>query len=296
MQETDVVAAAAHGAAAGGFRIALGVEYKGSRYCGFQRQQPGVPSVQQSLEAALSQVAGGEPITLRCAGRTDALVHASGQVVHFDTTVTRNARAWVMGANANLPSDIGVTWAQAMPPEFDARFSAMARRYRYVIYNDSIRPAHMGEEVTWDWRPLDAVRMQQAANYWVGTHDFSAFRARRCQAKSPVKTLHHLRCLRWGRFIILDVRANAFLHHMVRNFAGVLMSIGCGEQPIEWAKDVLEGRRRANGGVTADPHGLYLVQVEYPEQFSLPQRYLGPHFLSGLPDTFDQNTQPAAHF
>lgn len=276
--------AAADQAAAGVSRIALGVEYKGSRYCGFQRQRDGVPSVQEALEDALTRVAGGVPVALRCAGRTDALVHACGQVVHFDTPVQRTDFAWVMGANANLPPDISVTWAREMPAGFDARFSAMARRYRYVIYNDPIRPAHMAEEVTWNHRPLNVERMREAARHLVGTHDFSAFRAQQCQAKSPVKTIHHLELLRSGRFIVIDVRADAFLHHMVRNIAGVLMTIGAGERPVAWVREVLDSRERRKGGVTAHPYGLYLVQVDYPEAFPLPQRFLGPHFLSGLPD------------
>lgn len=277
--------AAAHEAAAGIYRIALGVEYKGSRYRGFQRQIKGVPSIQEALEKALGRVAGGAPVVLSCAGRTDAMVHASGQVVHFDTPVARSEHTWIMGANANLPNDISVTWAKAMPRHFDARFSAMARRYRYVIYNDPIRPAHLAEEVTWNHRPLDIQRMREAARCLVGTHDFSAFRARQCQAKSPVKTVHHLELIEHGRMIVLDIRANAFLHHMVRNISGVLMTIGAGERPVEWAQQVLEGRIRREGGVTAHPYGLYLVRVEYPEEFELPQRYLGPHFLSGLPDS-----------
>jgi len=265
-------------------RIALGVEYKGARYRGYQRQVDGVPSIQETLERALSRVAGGQPVSLTCAGRTDALVHASGQVVHFDTTVQRSPHAWVMGANANLPADISVTWAQPMPMGFDARFSAVSRRYRYVIYNDPIRPAHLAQEVTWNYRPLDIVAMREAAAMLVGTHDFSAFRASQCQAKSPVKTVHHLELLEFGRLIVIDIRANAFLHHMVRNIAGVLMTIGAGEQPVDWARQVLESRRREQGGVTAHPYGLYLVHVEYPAQFDVPERYLGPHFLSGLPD------------
>jgi tRNA pseudouridine38-40 synthase len=270
-------------AAAGVYRIALGVEYKGSRYRGWQRQREGVRSVQETLERALSEVAA-EPITLECAGRTDASVHASGQVVHFDTRVERPLIAWVMGANANLPGDISVCWAKVMPADFHARFKACARRYRYVIYNDPVRPAHMAEEVTWNHRPLDVGRMREAARLLVGTHDFSSFRALKCQAKSPIKTVHHLNVIEHGRFIVLDVRANAFLHHMVRNFAGVLMTIGAGERPVEWVSEILAARDRRAGGVTAHPYGLYLVQVEYPEPFELPQRYLGPHFLSALPD------------
>ncbi|WP_259756276.1 tRNA pseudouridine(38-40) synthase TruA [Pseudomonas sp. GCEP-101] len=278
-----VPSAAAESAAVGVSRIALGVEYKGARYRGWQRQEDGVPSVQAALEKALSKVAD-EPVSLMCAGRTDAAVHASGQVVHFDTAVARPLKAWIMGSNANLPGDISVTWAKVMPAHFHARFSAMARRYRYVIYNDPIRPAHQAEEVTWNHRPLDVSRMREAARALVGTHDFTSFRAVQCQAKSPVKTVHHLEVIEHGRFIVLDIRANAFLHHMVRNFAGVLMTIGAGERPVEWAAEVLAARDRRAGGVTAHPYGLYLVRVEYPEEFVLPERYLGPHFLSSLPD------------
>lgn len=272
-------------AAPGVSRIALGIEYKGARYRGWQRQESGVPSVQAALEKALSQVAA-EPVSLMCAGRTDAGVHASGQVVHFDTRVERPLKAWIMGGNANLPPDISVTWARVMPAEFHARFKAFARRYRYVIYNDPIRPAHLAEEVTWNHRPLDVARMREAAAHLVGTHDFTSFRAVQCQAKSPVKTVHHLEVIEHGRFIVIDVRANAFLHHMVRNFAGVLMTIGAGEREPGWVAEVLAARDRRAGGVTAHPYGLYLVQVEYPPEFELPQRYLGPHFLSALPQSF----------
>lgn len=269
-------------------RVALGVEYKGSRYRGFQRQAENVASIQACIEQALSRVAGGIQVSVVCAGRTDAAVHASGQVVHFDTQIQRPMHAWVMGANATLPKDISVTWAKQMPDDFHARFSAVARRYRYVIYSDPIRPAHMAEEVTWNHRRLDVEKMRQAAQFFLGTHDFSAFRASQCQAKSPVKTVHHLNVIELGRFIVLDIRANAFLHHMVRNIAGVLMAIGAGEKPVDWAKQVLQQKDRRNGGVTAHPYGLYLVQVEYPEKFEVPERYLGPHFLSGFMDISDQ--------
>ena len=255
-----------------------------------ERMEPEIrkaSAAMDALESALSGIADA-PVSVTCAGRTDRGVHARMQVVHFDTSVERSMHAWTMGANMNLPADISVTWAKVMPAHFHARFSAMARRYRYVIYNDPIRPAHMAEEVTWNHRPLDIVRMRQAAEGLVGCHDFSAFRANQCQAKSPVKTIHHLQLIQCGRLIVLDIRANAFLHHMVRNIAGVLMTIGAGERPVEWVREVLEGRQRRKGGVTAHPYGLYLVQVDYPEAFDLPQRYLGPHFLSGLPDCRQQ--------
>ncbi|WP_205340320.1 tRNA pseudouridine(38-40) synthase TruA [Denitrificimonas caeni] len=281
--------AAAQVAAAGDFRIALGVEYKGSNYHGFQLQAAGTPSVQGHLEEALQHINADLPVRLSCAGRTDAMVHACGQVVHFDTSVERPMRSWVMGANRYLPKDISVAWAQPMSQDFHSRFSAVARRYRYVIYSDEVRPAHLAQEVTWTHQSLDIEKMRAAALCLVGTHDFNALRAAGCQAHSPVRTIHHLQILEFGKLIVIDVRANAFLHHMVRNIAGVLMMIGAGERPVEWAQEVLDSCDRKSAGVTAAPYGLYMVQVEYPEQFQLPKRYLGPHFLSGLPDIFVQS-------
>ena len=172
---------------------------------------------------------------VEAASRTDAGVHASCQVIHFDSDAVRSPRNWIHGANANLPPDISLSWVLPVEQDFHARFSAQARRYRYVIYNDPVRPAHLAHEVTWNYRPLDIERMRAAAKVLVGTHDFTSYRAVGCQAKSPIKTIHHLELLEFGRFIVLDIRANAFLHHMVRNIAGVLMQIGCGEQPVGWA-------------------------------------------------------------
>ncbi len=294
MQKQQLATTAADMAAVGVYRIALGVEYKGSAYHGFQRQTDDVPSIQGHLEQALSQVAGGEAVSLTCAGRTDAMVHACAQVVHFDTQVVRSETAWVMGANRYLPADISVIWAKPMPLEFNARFSAYARRYRYVIYQNQVRPAHLGQEVTWCSKPLNLTKMQQAADQLLGTHDFSAFRAQQCQAKSPIKTIYHLQVIPFGKLIVIDVRADAFLHHMVRNIAGVLMAVGTGSKPVEWVTQVLASKDRTKGGVTAPPYGLYMVKADYPEQFAVPERFLGPLFLTALPDIAQSENQPNA--
>ena len=260
-------------------RIALGIAYNGRYYHGWQRQPSGHISVQEKLEDALSIVAN-EPIKVMCAGRTDAGVHASAQVVHFDTVAQRPLRAWTHGGNMNLPDDVAIQWAQPVDEKFHARFSATARRYRYVIYNHALRPALMDKEVTWNYRPLDIVSMQKAAAHLVGTHDFSSFRAAACQANSPIRTMHHLNVIAAGDYIVLDVRANAFLHHMIRNLAGLLMKIGAGEAPPEWAMEVLIAKDRRVSAATAKPYGLYFVDAEYDDAFNLPQTPLGPHFLA----------------
>jgi len=260
-------------------RIALGIAYNGRYYHGWQRQPSGHISVQEKLEDALSIVAN-EPIKVMCAGRTDAGVHASAQVVHFDTVAQRPLRAWTHGGNMNLPDDVAIQWAQPVDEKFHARFSATARRYRYVIYNHALRPALMDKEVTWNYRPLDIVSMQKAAAHLVGTHDFSSFRAASCQANSPIRTMHHLNVIAAGDYIVLDVRANAFLHHMIRNLAGLLMKIGAGEAPPEWAMEVLIAKDRRVSAATAKPYGLYFVDAEYDDAFNLPQTPLGPHFLA----------------
>ncbi len=250
-------------------RIALGVEYDGHGFCGWQYQDHS-PSVQEAVETALSTVAN-HPVKIICAGRTDTGVHATEQVVHFDTEVERTMRSWVYGANANLPKGVAVLWATPIQEEFHARFSAVRRRYRYVIYNRNVRPTFLAWRTSWDYRPLDEARMAEAAKALVGEHDFSSYRAQGCQAKSPVRTIHRLDVTRQNELIFLDIEANAFLHHMVRNIAGVLMAIGAGEKPVEWAREVLEKRDRAKGGVTAPPSGLYLAQVYYPDEFDLPK-------------------------
>lgn len=251
-------------------RIALGVEYDGSRYGGWQAQSHDPDTLQARVEAALSRVAD-HPVQVICGGRTDAGVHASGQVIHFDTAAVRPMHAWVMGGNSHLPPDIGLRWAQPVADDFHARFSARRRAYRYVILNRPYRPALLSRRVSFDYRPLDAERMAEAAKPLLGEHDFSSYRAVACQARSPVRTLYRLDVQRQGELIILDIEANGFLHHMVRNIAGVLMAIGAGERPLDWSREVLESRDRSAGGVTAQPWGLYLVRVEYPPEFGIPQ-------------------------
>lgn len=250
-------------------RIALGIEYDGQPYCGWQYQDHS-PSVQSVVERALSAVAV-QPVRIICAGRTDTGVHAAEQVVHFDTDVRRDEKAWVMGGNVNLPESVRVLWARQVTDKFHARFSALRRRYRYVIYNRRVRPTYLHGRVAYDYRPLDENRMQHAAADLLGEHDFSAYRAMACQAKSPVRTVYRLDIMRRDELILLDIEANAFLHHMVRNIAGVLMSIGAGEAEPAWARQVLETRDRIQAGVTAPPEGLYLMEVIYPEEFGIPQ-------------------------
>ncbi|HET7649129.1 MAG TPA: tRNA pseudouridine(38-40) synthase TruA [Gammaproteobacteria bacterium] len=250
-------------------RFALGVEYDGTAFMGWQRQSHAGRTVQACLEEALTTVAA-HSVEVTCAGRTDAGVHASGQVVHFDTDAVRELRSWLLGVNSNLPDDVAVTWVKPVTPDFHARFQAQARHYRYSILNRTTRPALDREQVTWTHRPLDHESMQSAAQYLLGKHDFSAFRAVECQARSPVRTLHRLRVTRQGELIHIDVVADGFLHHMVRNIAGVLMAIGAEKQPVEWARQVLAGRDRRLGGITAPPQGLCFKAVLYAPRFDIP--------------------------
>ena len=248
-------------------KIALGVEYDGSDFHGWQFQGD-VRSVQECLEKALSSVAD-QPISVHCAGRTDTGVHATAQVVHFETTAQRSNRSWILGSNANLPDDISISWAKEMPEQFHARFSAVGRRYRYQIINRPFRSALWRQRAVWIHHPLDEEKMQRAAQALVGTHDFSSYRALACQAKHPVRTLHSLQVSRDGELVSIEVHANAFLHHMVRNIAGVLIAIGKGDQAESWAAEVLALRDRTLGGVTAPPQGLCLTGVDYPQEFQL---------------------------
>lgn len=250
-------------------RIALGVQYDGTGFRGWQTQSAGVRTVQASLERALARVAD-HSVGLTCAGRTDAGVHAIAQVVHFDTQASRPVRAWVRGSNAHLPPDLSLSWACEVPEEFHARFSARARRYRYLIYNHPQRSPLWHTRATWYYRPLDVARMYEASRVLIGEHDFSAFRTAECQAHHPIRKIQELTIERRGDGVLLEIEANAFLHHMVRNIVGVLLAIGTGDRPVEWAMEVLKGRDRTRAGITAPAEGLYLLAVRYPPQFGLP--------------------------
>jgi tRNA pseudouridine38-40 synthase len=249
-------------------RIALGIEYDGTAFAGWQAQLHAT-GVQSAVEAALSSVAD-HPVAVTAAGRTDAGVHATYQVVHFDTAAKRTDRAWVLGANTHLRPDVSVLWAQSAPPDFHARFSAEARSYRYVIRNLPARPSLDRDRVCWMREPLDAELMHEAAQVLVGVHDFSSFRAAECQSRTPIRRLESVAVARHDAVLTIDVTANAFLHHMVRNIAGVLIAVGRGKRPAEWVQEVLEVKDRRLGGITAPPQGLYLVGVRYPAEFGLP--------------------------
>lgn len=259
-------------------KMALGIEYDGSRYCGWQRQREAL-SVQECLERALSRVAD-QPVTLFCAGRTDAGVHGTGQVAHFVTHARRHDSAWTLGVNAHLPPDIAVRWAKKVPDDFHARFSATARRYRYIIYNDRVRPAILHSGVTHCYQPLDAGRMHCAAQCLMGENDFTSFRAAQCQSRTPWRHVMHINVWRDGAWVVVDIKANAFVHHMVRNIVGCLLEVGAGKQPENWIATLLAARDRTQAAATAKAMGLYLVSVEYPQRFALPTMPPGPLFLA----------------
>ena len=259
-------------------RIALALEYDGSRFLGWQTQ-PGGGTVQDVLQTALSAIAGGAvPVT--CAGRTDRGVHAREQVVHFDTAAERPDSAWVRGVNALLPDAVAVLWATRVADDFHARYAALARSYRYVLLNRPVRPALAARHAGWYHAPLDVAAMRAAALQLVGEHDFSAFRSAECQAKSPVRTLHALEVQARGERIDFVLRANAYLHHMVRNIVGTLIYVGSGRHAPQWAGEVLASRDRARAAPTFAAEGLYLERVEYAERWGLPAR---AHERLGIP-------------
>lgn len=250
-------------------RFAACVEYDGSPFHGWQAQDH-ARSVQECVEKALSKVAN-HPLTVTCAGRTDAGVHGIGQVIHFDSDAERPLVGWLRGANSNLPREIALSWVQPVAADFHARFSATARRYRYVILNRDVRPSFLNGHVTWEYRPLDERRMAQAGQYLLGEHDFTSYRAVGCQSRTAMRNVTRIDVSRHRDMVYIDIAANAFLHHMVRNITGVLLAIGAGEQSPIWAKQVLEARDRTAGGVTAPASGLYFMEAYYPEHFGIPR-------------------------
>lgn len=251
-------------------RVAIGLEYHGGGYAGWQAQA-GLQTVQGVVEAALGRVAA-QPVQVVCAGRTDAGVHAVGQVAHFDADAIRTPRGWTLGANTNLPADVSVTWAQEVSAQFHARHRAESRTYCYLICNRGARSALAAGRATVIHRPLEEQPMGEAAHALLGEHDFSAFRAAECQARTPVRRLQELTVDRQGDWIVIRATANAFLHHMVRNIAGLLIAVGRGEAAPGWAREVLESRDRTRGAPTAPPDGLYLWSVRYPSELGLPVR------------------------
>lgn len=256
-------------------RIALGIEYQGGAYCGYQRQKH-CASVQQHLEKALSSIAN-ETIELFCAGRTDTGVHAIGQVVHFDTDAIRPQKAWIQGANTHLPADIRVAWMKEVPggdDGFHARFSAVARQYRYVVYNRKVNSAVLAGRVTHEPYQLDVDLMDRAAQALLGEQDFSSFRAAACQASHARRNVQSLKVRRSGNFVLIDIQANAFLHHMVRNIVGSLMLVGKQQQPVEWIADLLALQDRTQAAPTAPAEGLYFVNAIYPEAWQVPNTHL----------------------
>lgn len=249
-------------------RIALGLEYDGSAFCGWQTQ-PGGCGVQDHLQAALAKLAD-ESIEVTAAGRTDTGVHAAAQVVHFDTNAIRDSNAWVRGTNSNLTEAARVVWAHTVPGDFHARYSARSRTYRYLLLDHGVAPAILRNRAGWYHKPLDVDAMQTAMNAIVGEHDFSAFRDAQCQAKSPVRDLREAVVERRGTLIVFTFRANAFLHHMIRNVVGSLVYVGAGKHPPEWIAELLATKDRRNAAPTFAPDGLYLAGVEYDPAFGLP--------------------------
>lgn len=258
-------------------KFALCIEYDGSKYYGWQRQAK-VPSIQACLEYALSKIAN-HSVTTYCAGRTDAGVHSIGQIVHFETSTWRQVEAWTRGVNTNLPNDIAVRWINIVPDDFHARFSALARRYFYVIYNHRLKPALLNRRVMHYHLPLDDQRMQRAGQYLLGENDYSSFRSGKCQSKNPWRNIIHLNVARIDDYIIVDIKANAFLSHMVRNIVGCLIQVGCGNQQEHWIAELLTVKNRQMAASQAKAQGLYLVSIDYPVDFSLPKIQLGGWFL-----------------
>ncbi len=254
-----------------GQRLALRIEYQGSEFSGWQAQPhlTNVVTVQETLQQALSAIAA-QPVVVHCAGRTDTGVHACAQWVHFDAPVSRSLKSWVLGANAQLPATVRIGDGLAVPATFHARHSALSRRYHYLIANTRTAPALLARQVLWVREPLDEQRMGEALQALLGERDFSAFRAASCQSTTPMRFMESIGVRRQGEYLAIDLRANAFLHHMVRNIIGSALRVGLGERPVDWLAELLAGRDRTLAGATAPPTGLYLSDVQYPDEFSIP--------------------------
>lgn len=257
-------------------KFAACIEYDGTPFFGWQRLSH-APTVQAHVEQALSQVAA-ETISVVCAGRTDTGVHGLGQVIHFQTDAVRPVRGWLFGANVNLPDGIAMRWIQPVAEDFHARFSARSRRYRYIILNRSARPALLQHRVSWYHKLLDVEAMHVAAQALLGEQDFSGFRAAGCQASHAIREVLEVTVSGDGEFVYIDIVANAFLHHMVRNIVGSLLKVGAGERPVSWIAEVLALRDRTQAGMTAPAAGLYFVHVDYPTEFGLSAAYVLPSF------------------
>lgn len=258
-------------------RITLGVEYDGSRFCGWQMQSHGTRTVQHEIEQAISAVAD-HPVQVVCAGRTDSGVHATGQVVHFDAHANRKTRAWIMGVNTHLPDDVCVHWAQQVDDDFSARFSAVMRSYRYVIQRRMAKPALYSRRVTWVYNDLNTDAMYESAQALLGENDFSSFRSSACQSRHAMRFIESIKVTTESSFVYIDIRANAFLHHMVRNIVGSLLKVGTGEQSVSWLGELLALKDRTQAGPTAPAEGLYLVAVQYPDKYDLPVSGILPRF------------------
>ena len=256
----------------------MGLEYNGAYYHGWQSQQD-LSTVQSNVETALSKLAN-QAIQVHCAGRTDVGVHATAQVIHFDSDAKRSHPNWIMGANTYLDPHIRVLWVKEVAEDFHARFKAIRRRYRYIIYNNFTAPGIFNNALTWVPTPLCEINMALAAECFLGEHNFNAYRSSQCQARNPVRMIYNFKIYRCSKMLILDIEGNGFLHHMVRNIAGVLIQIGQGKRPINWAEEVLISGNRSLGAATASPKGLYLVDVVYPDHYELERPPLGPVLLS----------------
>lgn len=249
-------------------RFIVGIEYFGANYCGWQNQKSGIKTVQFYVEKALSKVANS-PIKVYCAGRTDKGVHALEQIIHFETNINRSCRSWLLGGNSFLPKDISFLWVKKVDDNFHARHSACARLYQYKIYNSITRPGLYNDYFYWEPKKLNIGEMQKAANLFLGKHDFSAFRSSICQAKSPIKTIEYLNINKNNNIILIDIKADSFLHHMVRNVVGTLLKVGYGRKNYKWVKEVINSKDRKLAGVTIAAKGLYFVKAFYAENLSL---------------------------